>query len=64
LYGVGFTDCKYSIWYVIQAIDVCPAMAIIYPSNHEEQRKIALGLKRKSSVGFKGCAGAVDGFVI
>ena len=37
---------------------------IDFPTDHDEQRKIASGLQAKSSVGFNNCAGAVDGLLI
>ena len=40
LYGVGFTDCFYSIWYIVEAINACPAMAIEFPSDHAVQKEI------------------------
>lgn len=64
LYGIGFTDCMYSVWYIVEAINACPTMVICYPKDHSEQRKIASGFQSKSTVGFTGCAGAVDGIVI
>lgn len=64
LYGVGITDCRLSVWYVVQAIHSYPDFAISYPSNHDEQRAIARGFAAKSTAGFTCCAGAVDGILI
>lgn len=64
LYGVSFTDCKNSVWYVVEAINRQPLFAIKYPTDHNEQRRIAHEFSKKSAVGFTGCAGAVDGILI
>lgn len=55
---------KYSIWYVVEAINRLPQFAIKYPSDHSKQLAIAAEFREKSQVGFSGCAGAIDGVLV
>jgi DDE superfamily endonuclease len=64
-YKVGYSDARKSIWYVTLAVNkYCEQLKIKYPTDHEEQRKIAAGFQRKSKAGFDGCAGCIDGVLI
>jgi hypothetical protein len=38
-----------------------PVFAIVYPTDHDNQRSIAAGYSQVSSAGFACCARAVDG---
>jgi hypothetical protein len=62
-YGISHTDTIDSFWFVVDAINKHPAFAIVYPTNHDNQRSIAAGFSVLSSAGFPCCAGAVDGIV-
>jgi DDE superfamily endonuclease len=64
-YNVGHTDARKSVWDVVQAVNhYCDQLKIEYPTDHDEQRKIAVEFEKKSKAGFKGCAGCIDGVLI
>jgi len=52
------------VWIVIDAIHRCDKLNIQYPSSHDEQKKIAEGFRKRSSVGINVCAGAIDGLLV
>jgi hypothetical protein len=64
VHGVSHSIVFYSLWQVIDAINQTSSLAIKFPESHEEQQKIALDFKNKSSAGFDNCVGAVDGILI
>ena len=53
-----------SVWQVVDAVNNYSKFAIAYPSSVEEQKKIAAGFQKASTVGFDICAGAIDGILI
>ncbi len=63
-YGISQTDTVKSFWFVVLAINRNPNFNIEYPSDHEEQKRIAQGFHAVSSAGFKSCAGAIDGLLV
>jgi len=63
-YGISKTEVHESILYVIQATNVSETLVIKFPTNHDEQRAIAEGFRRKSGAGFSCCAGAEDGMLV
>jgi hypothetical protein len=63
-YHLGHTDTMRSIWYVVDAINAHPDFDISYPTDHEKQRAIAEGFRKKSGANFDCCAGAVDGILV
>jgi hypothetical protein len=63
-FGVSHTSIFESVWIVVEAINMLPAMKIEYPSDVEEQKKIAKGFRDVSKVKFDCCAGAIDGILI
>jgi hypothetical protein len=63
-YGIGHTDTKNSVWYVVDAINRHPCFTIVYPGNCDQQRSIAEGFAAVSAAGFKCCAGAIDGILV
>ena len=63
-FGVSHTSIFESVWIVVEAINMLPAMKIEYPSDVEEQKKIAKGFCDASKVRFDCCAGAIDGILI
>lgn len=63
-YGVSHTSVFESVWMVVEAVNVCEQMKITYPSDVEEQKKIARGFRDASRVKFDCCAGAIDGILI
>ena len=63
-YGISYTDVMDSVWQVVDAVNNYSKFAIAYPSSVEEQKKIAAGFQKASTVGFDICAGAIDGILI
>lgn len=63
-YGISHTDTVNSFWFVVEAINRNPNFNIEYPTDHEEQKRIAQGFHAVSSAGFKSCAGAIDGILV
>ena len=63
-YGLSHTAVFDSVWSVVEAVNQLPEFYIEYPNSHTEQKNIAAGFKKASSVGFSNCAGAVDGVLI
>ena len=63
-YCAGYPDVIHSVWYVVDAINAHPEFRMSYPSDHEQQRAIAEGFRRKSAANFKCCAGAIDGILV
>ena len=63
-FGVSSTVVYDSVGFVIKAVNNCDDLAIVFPSDHAEQYKIAEGFHRKSKAGIKECVGAVDGILI
>jgi len=64
LYGVGANAPLRYLWEVVDAVNKCPQLAFSFPTDHDEQRKIAEGFKKKSAAGIDCCVGAVDGLLI
>ena len=64
VYGILHTDVMDSMWQVVDAVNNYSKFAIAYPLSVEEQKKIAAGFQKASSVGFDICAGAIDGILI
>jgi hypothetical protein len=62
--GISRADVSRSVWIVVEAINNCHELHIRFPTDHNEQRQIALDFKAKSSAGFGCCVGAVDGILI
>jgi hypothetical protein len=63
-FGLSHTAVFDSVWSVVEAVNQLPEFYIEYPNSHTEQKNIAAGFKKASSVGFSNCAGAVDGVLI
>ena len=63
-YGISHTEIFRSVWSVVDAINRVEKFFIVYPKEHEKQRKIAADFEKKSQAGFKICAGAIDGILI
>jgi hypothetical protein len=64
-YGISHTDIMDSVWHVVEAVNNYPQFQITYPSSVVEQEKnVAGGFEKASSVGFNVCAGSVDGILI
>ena len=63
VHGVGYTEVYNSVWQVVDAIHLCPALKIRFPS-YEQQMKIAENFGVTSPRGFSGCAGCIDGMLV
>jgi hypothetical protein len=63
IHDVSLVSVYYSVWGVIDAINTTKDLAYHFP-NHERQREIAEGFRRKSGAGFDKIIGAIDGLVI
>jgi DDE superfamily endonuclease len=63
-YCIGYADMINSVWYVVDAINAYSEFQISYPADHEQQRAIAEGFRRKSAASFDCCAGAIDGILV
>ena len=64
VHGVGYKEVYNSVWQVVDAINICPALQIVFPSSHEEQKLIARGFKAKSRADFSNCVGCIDGVTV
>jgi hypothetical protein len=62
-YGVSHTEVLKSVWCVVEAVNNVEEFFILYPADHQEQRKIAADFKTASGVGFDNCGGAIDGIL-
>jgi hypothetical protein len=49
---------------VIDAINQTDELTIQFPTDHDEQRKIASDFQQKSTPGFAVCVGALDGMLV
>jgi hypothetical protein len=64
VFGLSRTDVGRSVWAVVEAINQCAILDIVFPTGYTEQHKIAHAFKAKSFAQFACCAGAVDGILI
>lgn len=64
VHGISHSAVYESVWIVLDAINQHSDLRIRFPESHEEQRRIALEFKKKSSAGFDCCVGAIDGLLV
>lgn len=64
MHGISHTDVFRSVWSVVDAVNASSVLAFKYPSDWEEQQKIADGFKKNTIGIFDCCAGAIDGILI
>jgi hypothetical protein len=62
-FGVSHSSIFDCVWIVVEAISSVSATKIEYPSDAEEQKKIARGFCNASKVKFDCCADTVDGIL-
>ena len=62
-HGVGYDEVYNSVWNVVDAVNLCPHLAIKFP-NHEQQQTIADGFKKKLWVNSDNCFGCIDGMLV
>ena len=60
VHGISHTSVYESVWQIVDAVNMCNELSINYPEDHNTQRGIAEGFKRRSRAGFDCCAGAID----
>jgi hypothetical protein len=63
-YGISYALVLESVWNVVEALNGFPDFYIKYPADQNIQKQIAAEFHLASSVGFKNCAGTVDGILI
>lgn len=63
-YGISHTEVLDSVWYVVESTNKVEEWYITYPTDHNEQLRLAYEFKAKSGVDFDVCAGAIDGILI
>ena len=63
IHDVGLISVFYSVWGVIDAINQTEVLAYKFP-DHDRQKEIVQGFRRKSGAGFDNVLGAIDGLVI
>ena len=63
-YGISHTQVLNCVWSVVQAINLLKEFHISYPSDEEEQHRIAAAFRGASAVDFDNCARAIDGILI
>jgi len=65
MFGISHSSVFENIDIVIESINNCDALKIEFPSDHDEQRKIADGFLRKSpDAQFANCVWCIDGILI
>ena len=65
MFGISHSSVFENIDIVIESINNCDALKIEFPSDHDEQQKIADGFLRKSpDAQFANCVGCIDGILI
>ena len=64
VHGVGYKEVYTSVWQVVDAINLCSELQIVFPTSHEEQRLIAAGFESKSRASFPNCVGCIDGMLV
>ena len=62
-YGISVTKALQSLGLVIDAKNETDELTIKFPTDHDEQRKIASGFEQTSTPGFAVCVGALDGML-
>ncbi|GFH55587.1 hypothetical protein CTEN210_17841 [Chaetoceros tenuissimus] len=63
-YGVSHSSVFDTVDAVVDAINSHDRFKIMFPTDHDEQRRIAAEFKTKSRVGFSNCCGAIDGMLV
>ena len=64
VFGVSYCEVFRSVDIVIDAVNSCPDLSIEFPSDHNQQRKIAQHFQKDSAAGFSCCCGCIDGLLI
>ena len=64
MFGISHSVVFESVAFIVDAINKNKEMAISFPTNHDDQRKIARGFQSKSEVGIDRVVGIIGGIVI
>ena len=64
MFGMSVREIYRSVWAVVDAINRCDKLRIVFPANHDDQRQLAQGFAERSSAQFDCCVGAIDGLLI
>ena len=64
LFGVSYTEVFRSVDIIVDAVNSTSSLDITFPTDHEEQKKLAGEFESISAAGFKGCCGCIDGLLI
>ena len=63
-HGVGWGQVMKSVWKIVDRVNTCESLKHPFPSDYNEQQRIADGFKRKSAASFRNCVRRVDGMLI
>ena len=63
-HGISHSSVFASLWIVIDAVNNCPELEMLYPESHEKQEAIARGFFFESKAGINTCTGCIDGILI
>lgn len=65
-HGISHSSVFESVWKVVDAVNECnhKYLSVSFPTEHQAQRKIAEGFRRKSQADFACCTGAIDGMLL
>ena len=64
VHGISHSEVFNSVWIVVDAVNQSEALAIQFPEEHSDQRRLAAGFKTRSKAGFNACCGAIDGMLL
>jgi len=64
VYGIAPSEVMNSVWIVVDAVNKCREFDIEFPSDHDEQRRLAEGFRAISGILFDCCVAALDGLLI
>jgi len=64
LYGISNTEVYESVKIVVEAVNRCESLKIVFPESHAEQMRIAKGFQEKSGANFSRCVGCIDGMLV
>ncbi len=63
-HGLSHTTLFVSVWRVVSATNKCIELKVIFPTNYEDQKRIASQFLIKSTAKFNNCVGCIDGLLI
>ena len=63
-HGVSHSAVYLSVWQVVDAVNNCPQLAMKFPEDLSQQKKLAREFQQKSGVGFCNFVAAMDSMLI